>query len=189
MTRTHLRSGIEQRANTDLRISTELTDIVEFLITNGYVPNGPAIKTPDLTSQCPEASYYRVTRLYDELGMVLKFNQGPNAYLIHTRKDEIVNGQGVSSMVNEEFRRVVQHAQQNPTVRQVVANARNVPPGQALQGLRSGNFGERQRRLVRVVTAIQEDPRVAQGDYGKIIFRTPANLYRATPLAIQLYNK
>ena len=32
------------------------------------------------------------------MGMVLKFSQGPDTYLIHTRKDEIVNGQGVSAM-------------------------------------------------------------------------------------------
>jgi hypothetical protein len=189
MTRADLQNSIEHQANTDLRISGELTDIVEFLITNGHVPNSPAIKTPDLTSQCPEASYYRVTRLYDEIGMVLKFDQGPDTYLIHTREDEIVNGQGVSSMVNEELRRVAQHAQQDQAIRQVVADARNVPAAQALQGLYNGNFGERQGRLVQIVTAIREDSRVTQGDYGMIIFRTPANLYRASPLAIRLYNK
>lgn len=189
MTHANVKRGIEQQANTNLRIAAELTNIVEFLITNGYVPNGPAIKTPDLTSRCPEATYYRVTRLYDEMGMVLKFDQGPSTYLIHSRKDEIVNGQGVSAMVNEELRRIVDHAKQNPAVRQVVANARNVPPGKALQGLLNGNFAERRDRLEWIVNAIQADPRVVQGNYGKIIFRTPANLYRASPLAVQLYNK
>lgn len=189
MTRIHLQTGIEQRANTNLRISAELTDIVEFLLINGYVPNGPAIKTPDLVNQCSAASYSRVIRLYDEIGMVLKFDQGPDTYLVHTRRNEIVNGQGVSSIVNEELGRVAQHTKQDSTIRQVVAAARNVPVGQALQGLRNGDFAERQERLVRIVTAIQQDSRVIQGDYGKIIFRTPANLYRATPLAVQLHNK
>lgn len=189
MTRADVTSGIEQQANTNLRIEGELTDIVEFLVTNGHVPGGPAIKTPDLTSQCPQASYYRVTRLYDEMGMVLKFDQGPSTYLIHTRKDKIVNGQGVSAMVNEELQRIADHAKRNPTVRQVVANARNVPVGNALQGLLNGGFGERRDRLEWIVNAIQGDARATQGDYGKIIFRTPANLYRATPLAVQLYKK
>ncbi|WP_156224501.1 hypothetical protein [Haloferax gibbonsii] len=184
-----MKRGIEQQANTNLRIATELTDIVEFAVANGYVPNGPAIKTPDLESRCAEATYYRVTRLYDEMGMILKFDQGPSTYLIHTRKDEIVNGQGVSAMVNEELRRIVSHAKQDSTIRQVVANARNVPSGRALQGLFNGNFAERRDRLEWLVNAIQLDPRVTQGNYGKIIFRTPANLYRASPLAVQLYNK
>lgn len=187
MTRTKLLDGIDKRANTDLRIAQELTDIVEFLIVNGYVPGNPAIKTPDLKARCSEANYHRIERLVHEMGMVLKFKQGPNTYLIHTRKDEIVNGQGVSAMVNEELRRVGQDAKQDPAVRRVVANARGVSPGQALQGLTKGGFADRRDRLERLVDAIQASPAVTQGPYGKIVFRTPANLYRASPLAVQLY--
>jgi len=187
MTYTRLKSGIEKRAQTDLRIATELTDIVEFLIVNGYVPGNDPIKTPDLKQQCPEASYHRIERLYDPIGMIQKQKQGPDTYLIHTRLDEIVNGQGVSAMVNEELSRIATHAKQNPAIRAVVAKARNVPPGQALQGLTNGNFAERRARLERIVNAIQNASNVSQGPYGKIIFRTPANLYRATSLAVQLY--
>jgi hypothetical protein len=145
MSKTKLKSGIEQRAQTNLQIAAELTDIVEFLITHGYTPNGPNIKTPDLKSQCPEASYHRIERLHDEMGMVQKFKQGPSTYLIHGQKG-VVNGQGVSQMVNQELQKVAQHAQQNPAVRAVVAKARNVPPGQALQGLTNGNFADRRNR-------------------------------------------
>ena len=189
MSRTHLKTSIEQQVSTNLRIGSELTDIVEFLLTNGHGPKGQAIKTPDLENRCVEASYYRVTRLYDELGMVMKYSQGPNTYLIHTRLNEIVNGQGVSSMVNEELKRVAQHVKQNPTIRQIVASRRGKPVSQALQGVQKGNFPARQERLVEIVTAIQNDSRVTQGNYGMILFRTPANLYRATPLARQLYRK
>jgi hypothetical protein len=187
MTRAKLRQSIDKRANTNLRISQELTDIVEFLINNGYVPGNPAIKTPDLKARCPQASYNRIERLVHEMGMVLKFKQGPDTYLIHTRKDEIVNGQGVSAMVNEEIKRLANHAKKDPAVRSVVANARGVPPGKALQGLTSGGFAQRRDRLEHLVNTIQADPSVSQGPYGKIIFRTPANLYRASPLAVQLY--
>lgn len=186
MSRAQLQNGIEQRANTNLRIATELTDIVEFLVTNGYTPNGPAIKTPDLKSQCPEASYHRIERLYDEMGMVQKYKQGPSTYLIHTQQG-VVNGQGVSQMVNQELQQLAQHVKQNPAVRAVVANARNKPPGKALDGLMSGGFADRRERLENLVNAIQNAPNVTQGSYAKIIFRTPANLYRATPLAVQLY--
>jgi hypothetical protein len=186
MSRNSLRNSIEQQATTNLRIGAELTDIVEFLITNGYVPNGPAIKTPDFTNQCSAASYYRIERLH-ELGMVQKYKKGPKTYLIHTRKDEIVNGQSVSKMVNEELHRVAQHAQQNPAVLTVVANARGTPQGQALQGLTNGGFAIRRNRLDDIVNAIQTAPNVSQGPYGKIIFRTPPNLYRASPIAVQLY--
>ena len=189
MARSHVKSGIEQRGSTNLRIAGELADITEFLITNGYVPAGPAIKTPDLESQCPEATYSRVIRLVDEMGMVHKFDQGPDTYLIHTRRDEIVNGQGVSAMVNEELNRLSQHAKQDPAIRRVVANARGIPVGQAFQGLFNGNFAERRDRLERLINAIQAAAQASQGDYGKIIFRTPANLYRATSLAVQLYQK
>lgn len=119
--------------------------------------------------------------------MVLKFKQGPNTYLIHTRKDEIVNGQNVSTMVNKELGRAAKHAKQTHAVRRVIANARGVAPGQSLQGLTNGNFAERRDRLERIVNAIQAVPNLNQGPYGKIIFRTPANLYRSSPLALQLY--
>jgi len=186
MTRSRLKTNIEQRAQTDLRIAQELTDIIEFLITNGYVPGNQLIKTPDLKSRCVEASYNRIERLYDPIGMIQKYSKGPDTYLIHTRKDEIVNGQGVSSMVNTELQRVAKHAGQDPSVRAVVANARNVPPAQALQGLTNGGFAQRRDRLERIVNAIQ-NANVNQGSYGKIIFRTPANRYCASPLAVQLY--
>lgn len=186
MTRAQLKSGIEQRAQTNLRIATELTDIVEFLITNGHTNSDSTIKTPDLKSQCPEASYHRIERLHDEIGMVQKYKQGPSTYLIHGQKG-VVNGQGVSQMVNQELGKVAQHVQQDPAVRAVVANARNVPPGQALQGLTNGNFGDRRDRLERVVTVIENDPNVTKGSYVKIVFRTPANHYCTSPLALQLY--
>jgi len=186
MTRTQLQGGIEQRSQTNLRIASELTDIVEFLITNGHTPNGSKIKTPDLKNQCPQASYNRVERLHDEMGMIQKFKQGPSTYLIHGKKG-VVNGQGVSRMVNQELQKVAKHAKQNSSIRAVVANARNVPQGQALQGLTNGNFSDRRERLERIVNAIQNAPNVSQGSYAKIIFRTPANLYCATPLAVQLY--
>lgn len=186
MSKSDLRLGIEKRAQTNLRIATELTDIVEFVITNGHVPGSDPIKTPALTQQCPEASYHRVERLYDPIGMLQKQKQGPKTYLIHGQKG-VVNGQGVSQMVNNELQQIAQHARQNPAIRTVVANARNVPLGQALQGLTNGNFAERRERLEHIVNAIQNDPAVNQGQYSKIVFRTPANLYRASPLAVQLY--
>jgi hypothetical protein len=186
MSYTQLKSGIEKRAQTNLRIATELTDIVEFLIANGYVPGNDPIKTPDLKRQCPEASYHRVERLYSPIGMIQKQKQGPNTYLIHSQKG-VVNGQGVSQMVHNELQQVAKHAKQNPAIRAVVASARNVPQGQALNGLTNGNFSQCRDRLERIVTAIQDDPNVSQGPYSKIVFRTPANLYRASPLAVQLY--
>ncbi|MDS0261859.1 hypothetical protein NDI56_20860 [Haloarcula sp. S1CR25-12] len=185
MSYTRLKSGIEKRAQTDLQIATELTDIVEFLITNGHTDSNTTIKTPDIKNQCPEASYHRIERLHNEMGMVQKYKQGPSTYLIHGQKG-VVNGQGVSQMVNQELRKVAQHAQQDPAVRAVVANARNVSPGQALQGLTNGNFGNRRERLERIVTAI-ENSNVTKGPYVKIVFRTPANHYCASPLAVQLY--
>jgi len=186
MTRPKLKSGIVKRAQTDLRIDQELTDIVEFLITHGYIPGEQAIKTPALKTQCPAASYNRIERLHDPIGMVQKYNKGPDTYLIHTRKDEIVNGQGVSAMVNEELSRIAKHVQQNPALRPVVADARNMGPGQVLQGLTNGGFAQRRDRLERIVDSIKGS-NVSQGPYGKIIFRTPANHYRASPLAVQLY--
>jgi len=185
MTRSQLKSGIEQRAQTNLQIAAELTDIVEFLITNGHTDSNTTIKTPALKSQCSEMSYNRIERLHSEMGMVQKYKQGPSTYLIHGQMG-VVNGQGVSQMVNQELRKVAQHAQQNSAVRAVVANARNVPAGKALQGLTSGNFGDRRERLERIVTAI-ENSNVTKGSYVKIVFRTPANHYCASPLAAQLY--
>lgn len=184
-----VQNGIENRANTNLRIGENLTDIIEFLIKNGYIPGGPAVKTPDLCERCPQASYSRVTRLYKEMGMVNKFSQGPDTYLIHARKDEIVNGQEVSAMVNEELRRILEHAKRDLDIRRCVATAQGKPPSMAFRGLFNGDFGERRGRLERTVHEIQREPRAIQGDYDKIVFKKPANLYRATPLAVQLYNK
>ena len=86
MTRSQLKSGIEQRAQTNLQIAAELTDIVEFLITNGHTDSNTTIKTPALKSQCSEMSYNRIERLHSEMGMVQKYKQGPSTYLIHGQK-------------------------------------------------------------------------------------------------------
>lgn len=189
MGRAELQTGIERNANTNLQIGMELADIVEFLIVNGHIPGGPAINTPDLTSQCQQATYQRVRRLVNEMAMVNQFDQGPTTYVIHTRLNEIVNGQNLTRLVNEELDRISTHAQQNPAVRQVVANARGVPVGQALQGLFGGDFIDRRSRLDNLVRAIQSSPNVNQGNYGRIIFRMPPNLYLASPLAVQLYGQ
>ncbi len=189
MTYTDLRNRIEQQAQTNLRIGDELASVVEFLIVNGHTPGNSRIKTPEYTNQCQEASYHRIERLVHEMGMVQKYNQGPSTYLIHTRLDKIVNGQNVSQMVNDELDRVAQHASKSSAVRQIVANARGVPTGQALNRLKHGNFANRRERLERIVDAIAASSAVSQGPYGKIMFRTPANLYNATPLAVQLYRK
>lgn len=184
-----VRRSIEQKSTTNLRIGQELANITVFVVSNGHVPGGSLIETPDLTARCPEASYSRIERLVDEMGMLHKFTNGPKAYLIHQRTNEIVNGEGVSAMVDEELRRLANHVKKDPTVRQIVAATRNVSPGNALQGLFNGDFNERRVRLELLVHAIKNDPRVSQGAYGAIIFRRSPNEYCATPLAVQLYHK
>lgn len=184
-----VRRSIEQKATTNLQIGQELTNITEFMITNGHVPGGSLITTPELTGRCPEASYSRVERLVDEMGMLNKFTNGPKAYLIHQRIGDIVNGEGVFAMVNEELRRLADHVRKDPVVREIVAATRNMSPGNALQGLFGGDFNERRSRLEQLVHTIRNDPRVSQGPYGAIIFRRSPNEYCATPLAVQLYNK
>ena len=51
MSKKDVQDAIEKRSRTNIRIAPELANICEFLITNGYIPGGPAIKTAELTSR------------------------------------------------------------------------------------------------------------------------------------------
>jgi len=185
----HLQDGIENQANKQLRISDDLAEILEYLCSNGVTePNDDAEKTGTITSACSEATYQRLERLH-ELGFVKKFKKGPKTYVIHTRKDDIVNGEPLLPLVEEEIRRLIQHLQKDPVVKLVVANELGVKPSDVVTELRSGGFNEKQANLERSVEAIQEDAHVSQGDYGAVIFRHASNWYTATAHAVGLFEK
>ena len=190
MTIDTIKSKIEERSDKNIRICRELAEVVVWFCDGGItVSNDTAMKTKDVESSCPEASYHRLERLVN-LGFLNKVStDNPDTWVIHTRFDEIVNGQDLSSLLHEEISRLSDHIKANRTVRNVVANALSVGGKRVTSELYDGGFPEKRKKLGIAVDAVRNDPRVAQGDYGKIIFRTDPNYYCATSFSERLYAK
>lgn len=189
MSKYDIETAVEQNAKNNIQIAGELADIVEYLVTNGYYEGNGVIETPTLKKRCPEATYNRLRRLEEEIGIVQGLRDGPERYLIHTRLDEIVNDGPVSRMVDEELSRIEKHAKKDPGIRRVISRVRASTPTQALNGLKQGTFPERRKRLENTVRAIQADASVSQGDYGMIIFRKSPVRWQATHRAVTLYRR
>ena len=189
MSKYHLKNGIQNRSQKKVRISDELAEVLDFLCRNGLTESqDKSAKTAQITSACPEATYQRLERLHD-LGFVNKERKGPKTYVIHTRKDEVVNGQALLPLVEEELRRLKDHIRVNSTINLIVANELGISPSEVISDLEKGGFNEKQAKLERAVEAIEADPSVSKGQYGSIIFRHASNWYQASRRTEQLYGQ
>lgn len=139
-----------------------------------------------------------------EAGMVEGYQRpGPDGYAIaEWREDSIVNGE-VEEAPNEGLDAVIEHMHdEHPehedgksvfasgsetTVRNTLASRFDLKPKAVEKFLQSGDPVD---KLNKAVDAIEEaagpEPRES---YGKIIFRNPANLYRLTEFAVELYEQ
>ncbi|OYR61563.1 hypothetical protein [Halorubrum ezzemoulense] len=147
-------------------------------------------------------------------GNILQYQvQGPDFLIIHERRDEIVNGEGLDILVTEEIEELVDHIQatdpddesgdsaavadggedveneedDNPTLRNVVSTALDVDESDVEDDLRTGDTTDRQSKLNDAVDAVEDNPAVAtDGSYGKIRFIRNPHQYELTPRAVNL---
>ncbi|WP_257300922.1 hypothetical protein [Haloarchaeobius sp. FL176] len=187
MTANDIENELTNRSSKNLRIADDLAEIVVWLCNQGYtVPNDRTVKTATITKRCPEAKYQRLERLV-ELGMVNKVDKGPRSYIIHERRDEIVNGEDLTALIDEEIRRLCDHIDKDPNIEWVVSVELMDPDPKS--ALRSGSLWERQENLRRAIRAIENESRVSKGNYGVIKVRNSSNEYQATHRAVVLKQK
>lgn len=187
MAHDHVERAVEKRAINNVRIADELAEVIVWACNKGFtVPNDDSAKTRTFVDNCTEANYNRLERL-ENLGLLYKIDKGPKTYIIHERRDEIVNGESLGSLVDEEIRRVCAHMKRDPVVQRVVAAAlRERDPVSALP---KGSVSEKQENLREAVRAIEESSAVSKDNYGAVIFRNSANEYQATRKAVGLKRK
>lgn len=187
MAHKEIERAVEDRATKDVRIADELAEVIVWACNKGYtVPNEASAKTQTFCDNCTEATYDRLERLAD-LGLLYKIDKGPRTYIIHERRDEVVNGEDIDALIDEEIRRLCAHMNREPFVEWVVAIGLEEPD--PVNALPKGTFSERQENLREAVRAIEESSAVSKGNYGAVIFRNPSNKYQATKKAVRLKRK
>ncbi|MDS0261883.1 winged helix-turn-helix domain-containing protein [Haloarcula sp. S1CR25-12] len=132
---------------------------------------------------------------------------GPSTYAISERRQEIINGE-VEETVEEELEnliddmvtyldepivsvdefqsgdRVIMSDGSGETIRSILSDEFDIPRSDVETYLRDG---DRLSKLNRAVDAIEDSQGVdPDGDYGRIVFRAPAQRYRLTETAVEL---
>lgn len=188
MSRSTLVTGIENQSKKDIRIADELANIVVFCCQNNYVQGEKAIKTQAITGRCAEATYSRLERLVD-MGFLNKQKQGADTWIIHEPTGEFLGATEMAAKLRQEIRSLIRHIKNDNTVKQIAARELSVSPGNVVAEIQRGGDWERRQNLEIVVSAIEEDPRVTKGNYGKVIVRNPPNYYQATGRSVRLFKK
>lgn len=128
---------------------------------------------------------------------------GPDTYIIHERRDEIVNGEDLEELVGIEIEALIRHIRSDdpadegdtpavadggqPIVREVVSDGLNVRPESVVDYLRVGETFDRFDKLSDAIDTIEESDDVEKRDaYDKITFRRSANRYRLTETAVEV---
>lgn len=154
----------------------------------------------------------------EDANLVNRSISGPQIYIIHERRDEIVNGEDLEELVEEEVERFLEAMKKEPeinveittdggmikkessdtvvTVWELIAEEMDVPEEEIPSELRSGDVPERMSKLEKAIDAVEEFHEQfdihnnAEGDeYGRIIFRHNAYRYTLSGKAITLIEK
>lgn len=138
-----------------------------------------------------------------EIGIVYRWFDGPSHFIIHERRDEIVNGEDLDTLVEDETERVITDMLSNDpseegdasaiadggeerTIRDVLSEEFDVDPKDVERKLRVGDTTDRMDKLGDAVDAIEDDPAVEKGDYGEIFFIHNPYRYELTERAVNL---
>lgn len=187
MSRKHLINAIKREADADIRIAPELAEVLAY--TSSNASPGSGMYRADIEAACPEASYDRLRRLTEEIGLLNETSEGADSYLLNQRTNRRAYGDAMEPAVNEELQRVNQHIKSDPHVRQVVAKALGVSPNQVGSVLFEGDLFQKRDRLEKIINAIKANQTVQQGDYGRLDWRSTPNVYEATERAVSLHRR
>lgn len=184
-------------------------DIARAMYRADIGPDADGQTKPELKQALSvEPSYRLETSLKHlrEIGLVETVTPaGPNVYAISERLDEIINGR-VGDIAAEDLENLISHMEDElyaidmdtvqdggvvavadgagKTIRAILAEQFGIEPEAVVDYLRDG---DPVKRLNAAVDAIESSDHVTSGsEYGRIIFRRPANRYRLTDDAITL---
>ncbi|MGQ3411053.1 hypothetical protein ACT4ML_02160 [Natrinema sp. LN54] len=182
---------------------TEITEVVEFFVEEenispirarllnsihdlfGYSPWTFAELSSDLQDEYPDIGLTKemIDRLVDE-GYIQKIeSRGPRTYLVHERREKVVNDEDIDKVVGEELGRVIGHMREDVEVRNHISKYLGVEPSDAKEELVSGTTSERIDKLNSVIDSIrreypQKEP--PGKEYGKVQFRNSTERYQLT---------
>jgi len=138
-----------------------------------------------------------------DIDLVHRWTNGPEFLIIHARRDEVVNGEDLDDLVDEETERVIEDMHSDDpseegdasaiadggeerTIRDVLSEKFEVDPKDAERELRVGETTDRMEKLGDAVEAIEDDPAVEKDDYDDIFFIRNPYQYELTERAVDL---
>lgn len=202
----HIRDKQSTKDSTDDQVI-----IANILYKEELGPTSDGIKRKELEDKAEkldvELEYSIGTSLKNlrEINVVKRWIKGPQFWIIHERLDDIVNGEDLEQLVNEEVERLIQDVQEDDTRdegdstpavadggdevtrRDIVAQKLEIDPADVEEELRDGEVPDRMSDLEDAIEAIEDHPDVEKnGEYGPIVFRHNAYLYALTGNAMSL---
>ncbi|RKD87650.1 hypothetical protein [Halopiger aswanensis] len=131
-----------------------------------------------------------IDRLVDE-GYLQKIeSRGPRTYLVHERREKIVNDEDIDKVVGEELGRVIGHMKQDNEVKELISQYLGTNPSNAKEVLVSGTTPERIDKLNTIIDLIRREyphKEPPGKEYGKIQFRKSMERYQLTPKASRAF--
>lgn len=138
-----------------------------------------------------------------DIDIVHRWTNGPEFLIIHARRDEVVNGENLDELVDEETERVIEDMHSDDpseegdasaiadggeerTIRDVLSEEFDVDPKDVERELRVGETTDRMSKLGDAVEAIEDDPAVEKDDYDDIFFIRNPYQYELTERAVDL---
>lgn len=151
-----------------------------------------------LEEEYPNIGFTRtlLRRLVNEGWLIRETSTGPDFYIIHKRRDEVVNGEDLDELVREEINRLIDHLRSDPEAAEEAATAlgldisedqtaTNAEDPMLIENIRTaletGGAPEKMSRLNDVIENISESGGVIEEgprDYGEIQFIRSAYRYR-----------
>lgn len=130
-----------------------------------------------------------ISRLVDDGYLRILGASGPETFIIHTRRQEIINGEDLDKNVGDEIGRVIGHINESEKIREAASDALGVEESEVEDYLVAGNTSDRINKLNEVVDNIQEHyPELfSEKRYGMIEFRNRAEQIQLTPKGIRSF--
>lgn len=173
-----------------------------------YKPEGDVVTRTTLKEELEEAGVvldYKLDTVLSnlvEIDILDKSIRGPQIYIIHERRDTIVNGEDLEELVNEEIDRLIEAVEEadssEPFVqmdggidafKRLIADTLDTDPESIENELRKNDTMDRLGKLNDAIDALEaEYPETENNDqYGRIVFRHNAYRYFLTGKAVMLY--
>lgn len=209
MSRAEFREYIQER-NTGQASVNDQKNIAVMMYEEGLVPDEDGLKRKEIIERLEqlqiEHTYSVGTCLNNlrDIDIVRRWIDGPQIFIIHARRDEIVNGEDLEELVTAEIERLIEDIRADEeaevplpdggneqTMRIIVSDAIGVDPVDVEEKLRSGEVPKRMDKLSDALDAIEHPESKVEkgGDYDRIFFIHNPYRYSLTKKAVSLLEK